>query len=87
MQYTNALLLATVTETLLMPVKKFVDAMTLLPFQPPFDTDVAPPSGTWYCFQVDLDKTVEGCSGAKEVSHSVLATGFSESCHLSSQWQ
>jgi hypothetical protein len=48
--------------------------------QPPFDTDAAPPSGTWYCFQVDLDKTAEGCSGAKEVSHSVLATGFSESC-------
>ena len=47
---------------------------------PPFDTDAAPPSGTWYCFQVDLDKTVEGCSDAKEVSHSVLATGFSDSC-------
>ena len=47
---------------------------------PPFDTDAAPPSGTWYCFQVDLDKTVEGCSDAKEVSHSVLSTGFSESC-------
>jgi hypothetical protein len=29
---------------------------------------------------VDLDKSVDGCSGAKAVSHSVLATGFSESC-------
>jgi hypothetical protein len=48
--------------------------------QPPFDTNESPPSGTWYCFQVDLDKTAEGCSGAKEVSHSVLATGFSKSC-------
>ena len=79
-QFTNALLLATVMETLLMPVKKFVDAMTLLPFHRPLIRTAAPPSGTWYCFQVDLDKTVEGCSGAKEVSHSVLATGFSESC-------
>jgi hypothetical protein len=48
--------------------------------QPPFDTSVSPPSGTWYCFQVDLDKTAEGCSDAKEVSNSVLTTGFSESC-------
>mmetsp|Transcript_11603 Transcript_11603/g.21058 ORF Transcript_11603/g.21058 Transcript_11603/m.21058 type:complete len:379 (+) Transcript_11603:324-1460(+) len=48
--------------------------------EPPFDTYAAPASGTWYCFQIDLDKTAEGCSGAKEVSHSVLATGFSESC-------
>jgi hypothetical protein len=48
--------------------------------EPPFDVTAAPPSGTWYCFQIDLDKTAEGCSGAKEVSHSVLATGFSESC-------
>eukprot|EP00544_Gedaniella_sp_CCMP2646_P011544 CAMPEP_0202498054 /NCGR_PEP_ID=MMETSP1361-20130828/24662_1 /ASSEMBLY_ACC=CAM_ASM_000849 /TAXON_ID=210615 /ORGANISM="Staurosira complex sp., Strain CCMP2646" /LENGTH=174 /DNA_ID=CAMNT_0049129813 /DNA_START=134 /DNA_END=654 /DNA_ORIENTATION=+ len=25
--------------------------------EPPFDIAVAPPSGTWYCFQIDLDKT------------------------------
>jgi len=48
--------------------------------QPPFDSAAVPPSGTWYCYQVDLDKSVDGCSGAKAVSHSVLATGFSESC-------
>jgi len=47
---------------------------------PPFDTSIAPASGTWYCYQVDLDKRADGCSDAKAVSHSVLATGFSESC-------
>jgi hypothetical protein len=47
---------------------------------PPFDASAVPPSGSWYCYQVDLDKTVAGCSGAKAVSHAVLATGFSESC-------
>ena len=47
---------------------------------PPFDTTTVTASGTWYCYQVDLDKSVDGCSGAKAVSHSVLATGFSESC-------
>jgi hypothetical protein len=42
---------------------------------PPFDTYVLPPSGTWYCFQLDLDKTAEGCSGAKQGSFSF------HSCH------
>ena len=55
---------------------------TISSVDPPFDTSAVPASGTWYCFQVDLDKSVEGCSGAKAVSHAVLPTGFSESCHF-----
>jgi len=44
--------------------------------QPPFDTNTVTASGIWYWYQVDLDKSADGCSGAKAVSHSVLATGF-----------
>jgi hypothetical protein len=49
-------------------------------------TSVDPPSipakGTWYCYEVYLDKSVAGCHSAKAVSHAVLPTGFSESCHF-----
>jgi hypothetical protein len=55
---------------------------TISSVNPQFDTSAVPASGTWYCYQVDLDKSVEGCSGAKAVSHAVLPTGFSESCHF-----
>ena len=49
---------------------------------PPFDTSSVPSKGTWYCYEVYLDKSIEGCGGAKAVSHAVLPTGFSESCYF-----
>jgi hypothetical protein len=55
---------------------------TISSVDPPFDTSDVPASGTWYCYQVDLDKSVKGCSGAKPVSHAVLPTGFSHGCHF-----
>jgi hypothetical protein len=55
---------------------------TIRSVDPPFDTSSVPAKGTWYCYEVYLDKSVPGCSSAKAVSHAVLPTGFSESCHF-----
>jgi hypothetical protein len=55
---------------------------TIRSVDPPFDTSSVPAKGTWYCYEVYLDKSVAGCSSAKAVSHAVLPTGFSESCHF-----
>jgi hypothetical protein len=55
---------------------------TISSVEPPFDIAAVPANGTWYCYQVDLDKSVEGCRGARAVSHAVLPTGFSTSCHF-----
>jgi hypothetical protein len=55
---------------------------TISSVDPPFDTSAVPASGTWYCYQVDLDKSVKGCSSANPVSHAVLPTGFSQSCQF-----
>jgi hypothetical protein len=55
---------------------------TIRSVDPPFDPSSVPAKGTWYCYEVYLDKSVAGCSSAKAVSHAVLPTGFSESCHF-----
>jgi hypothetical protein len=55
---------------------------TITSVKPPFNTSSVPAKGTWYCYEVYLDKSVAGCRSAKAVSHAVLPTGFSESCHF-----
>ena len=62
--------------------KEICGCYTISSVDPPFDTSSIPARGTWYCYEVYLDKSVAGCSGAKAVSHAVLPTGFSERCHF-----